>query len=74
MKPKNYLLLAAYLFLGFNNALAQEAKAFAPRLTGKFISVKGDIVIVGNSILSKTVNIQLLLNNTSNILLFMDYL
>ena len=52
MKPKNYLLLAAYLFLGFNNALAQEAKAFAPRLTGKFISVKGDIVIVGNSIAS----------------------
>ncbi|WP_395075259.1 T9SS type B sorting domain-containing protein [Flavobacterium sp.] len=63
MKPKNYLLLAAYLFLGYNSVLAQVAKPFTPRLTGNSISVKGDIVIIGNNILSKTVD-----NNNNNVL------
>jgi large repetitive protein len=52
MKLKNYLLLATLFFFGCNIIFAQLVRPFTPRLTGGSIEVKGDIELIGNTILT----------------------
>ncbi|WP_163398687.1 hypothetical protein, partial [Flavobacterium fluviatile] len=46
-------IITLFLFLSFITANAQLGKAFAPRLSGGNIKVKGDVVLIGNTVVNR---------------------
>jgi large repetitive protein len=54
MKFKKYLLICVFILLNHYVSFAQLVTPFAPRLPGGNISIKGDLILVGNNILNKT--------------------
>jgi gliding motility-associated-like protein len=52
-KVSHYATLVLFLFLSFTSVNAQIGKAFAPRLTGGNIKVKGDVILIGNTVINK---------------------
>jgi large repetitive protein len=54
MKFKKYLLICVFIVLNHYVSFAQLITPFAPRLPGGNISIKGDVVFVGNNIVNRT--------------------
>ncbi len=53
MKLKNYISLLALVLIGSLNVTAQVGRAFIPRLPAGNIQVKGDVVLIGNTVINK---------------------
>jgi large repetitive protein len=54
MKFKKYLLLCVFLLVNHFISYAQLITPFATRLPGGNVKIKGDLVLVGNNIISRT--------------------
>ncbi|MRX70438.1 hypothetical protein GJU42_20870, partial [Flavobacterium resistens] len=48
-----YAMFVLFLLLSFTSVNAQIGKAFTPRLTGGNIKVKGDVILIGNTVINK---------------------
>ncbi len=54
VKENRRAIFGMLLFMCFGYVNAQVGTAFTPRLSGGSIKVKGDIILIGNSVISKT--------------------
>ncbi|MEN2414582.1 T9SS type B sorting domain-containing protein [Flavobacterium mesophilum] len=52
-KASQAVMFILFLLLSFTSVNAQIGKAFTPRLTGGSIKVKGDVVLIGNTVINK---------------------
>ncbi|MEN2403018.1 SprB repeat-containing protein, partial [Flavobacterium sp. MC2016-06] len=52
-KAAHYMMLVLFLFLSFTSVNAQIGTAFTPRLAGGSIKVKGDVILIGNTVINK---------------------
>ncbi|KAF2514126.1 hypothetical protein EYY60_05080, partial [Flavobacterium zhairuonense] len=52
-KASQAVMFSLFLLLSFTSVNAQIGKAFTPRLTGGNIKVKGDVILIGNTVINK---------------------